>query len=64
MHNLQGVLYLKYQVSIYKAYSIVKVKGDRESKKINGLLDIYSYGDGGLKEDIALLQTFNKIEKL
>ncbi len=42
-----GLVYLKYQVSIYKAYSIIKVKGERESKNINSVLDIYSYGDGG-----------------
>jgi len=54
-----GVVYLRFQNPIYRAYSIVKVKGDTKPQNINNvLLDLYSYDTSSVKEDIALLKTF------
>ncbi len=53
-----GLIYLKFQVPIYSAYSIVKVKSDDKNKDKNMVLDLYNYGNNNIKEDIALLKTF------
>jgi len=53
-----GGIYLRFQVPIYKAYSIVKVKNDGQTKKVNNIIDLYNYGNSNVKEDITLLQTF------
>jgi len=53
-----GLIYLKFQVPIYKAYSIVKVKSEGKTKRVNSIIDLYNYGNSNVKEDITLLQTF------
>jgi len=55
---LAGIVYLQFQLPIYSAYSIVKVKSDPKTKNTNSILNLYNYGSSNVKEDIALLKTF------